>query len=143
MSNNPLPYIKISLSQSLNISTYELHAHNIDAIFEIFAITCSCVFNEYKIFNHLLSYATSVEILMFYGNGNHNKRGKYAMGQKNCIDSQNELIIFVKSQNLTNTFKPFLLILLRPLFKGRFKTLHCYGMSNNTLTHIKVSLSFL
>ena len=45
---------------------------------------------------------------MFYEIQNLNKIGKYGMGQKNCMDSQNELIIFVKSQNLTNTFKPFL-----------------------------------
>ena len=33
-----------------------------------------------------------------------NKIWKYIIGKKNCIDSQNELIIFVKSRNLTNTF---------------------------------------
>ena len=62
------------------------------------------------------------------------------MGQKNCIDSENELIIFVKSQNLTNTFKPFLLILLTTLFQTRIKILHCYRTSNNPLIYIKVSL---
>ena len=45
---------------------------------------------------------------MFYGNGNHNIRGKYAMGQKNCIDTHSEVIIFLKCQNLANAFKPFL-----------------------------------
>ena len=45
---------------------------------------------------------------MFYEFGNLNKRGKYGMRQNNGIKSQNELIIFVKSQNLTITFKPFL-----------------------------------
>ena len=45
---------------------------------------------------------------MFSEIANLNKRGKYRMGQKNCIDNQNELTIFVKSQNLTNTFEPFL-----------------------------------
>ena len=45
---------------------------------------------------------------MLFETGNLNKRGKYGMGLKKCIDSQNELIIFMKSQNLTNTFKPFL-----------------------------------
>ena len=44
---------------------------------------------------------------MFYEITNLNKRGKYGMGQKNSIDGQNELIIFVKNKNLTNTFKPF------------------------------------
>ena len=42
MSNNPLTYIKVSLTLSLNISIYELRAHNIDAILEILAATCSC-----------------------------------------------------------------------------------------------------
>ena len=45
---------------------------------------------------------------MFSEIWNLSKRGKYGMRQKKCIDSQNELIIFVKSQNLTTTFKPFL-----------------------------------
>ena len=49
--------------------------------------------------------------------------------QKNSIDSQNELIIFEISQNLTNTFKP----LLRTLFQRRFKILHCYRKCNNSL----------
>ena len=78
---------------------------------------------------------------MFYGIGNLNNRGKYGMGQKNSINSQNELIIFVKSQNLRNTFKPFLYILLRTLFQTRFKILHCYCMSNNPLIYIEVSPS--
>ena len=78
---------------------------------------------------------------MFYELGNLNKTGKNGMGQKNCIDSKNKLIIFVKSQNLTNTFKPFLYILLRTLFQTTFKILHCYRMSNNPLTYLKVSLS--
>ena len=42
---------------------------------------------------------------MFYEIENLNKTEKYGMGQKNCMDSQNELIIFVKSQNLINTFE--------------------------------------
>ena len=45
---------------------------------------------------------------MFYEIGNLNKIWKYIIGQKNCIDSKNKLIIFVKSQNFTNTFNPFL-----------------------------------
>ena len=45
---------------------------------------------------------------MLFEIGNLNKRGKYGMGQKNCIDNQNELIIFGNIQNLTNAFKPFL-----------------------------------
>ena len=60
MSNNPQTYIKVSLSLSLNISIYELYAHNIDVILEILVTTCPCVFNEHKIFNHLVLYATSV-----------------------------------------------------------------------------------
>ena len=60
MSNNPLTYIKVSLSLSLNISIYELPAHNIDVILEILVTTFSSVFNEHKILNHLVSYATSV-----------------------------------------------------------------------------------
>ena len=58
MSNNPLTHIKVSLSLSLNISIYELRAHNLDAILEILATTCSCFLNEHKIFNHLVSYGT-------------------------------------------------------------------------------------
>ena len=77
---------------------------------------------------------------MFYEIGNLN-RGKYGMGQKHCIDSQNELIIFVKSENITNTFIPFLYILLRTVFQTRFQILHCYCISNNTLIYIIVSLS--
>ena len=42
---------------------------------------------------------------MFYKIGNLNKRGKYGMGQKNSIDSENELIIFVKSQNFGKYFQ--------------------------------------
>ena len=45
---------------------------------------------------------------MFYEIGNLNNRGKCGMGQKYCIDSQNEVIILEKELNLTNTFKPFL-----------------------------------
>ena len=82
-----------------------MFAHNIDAILEILATTCSCVFNEDKIFHHLVSYATQYKSLMFYEIGNFNKIWKYIIGQKNSIDSQSELIICVKSQNLTNTFK--------------------------------------
>ena len=66
---------------------------------------------------------------MFYEIGNLNKIWKYIIGQKNCINSQNELIILVKSQNLTT------------LFQTRFEILHCYCMSNNPLIYIKVSLS--
>ena len=108
MSNNALTYIKVSLSLSLNISIYEFCTHNIDPILEILATTSSCVFNEHKIFNHLVSHAISVSILMFYEIANLNKISKYIIGKKNFIDSKNELIIFVKRQNLTNTFKPFL-----------------------------------
>ena len=108
MGENSLIYINISLPLSLNISIYELLARNIDAILQILATTCSCVFNEHEIFNHLVSYVTSVLIVMFYELGNLNKIWKYIIGQNNCIDCQNELIIFVKSLNLTNTFKPFL-----------------------------------
>ena len=60
MSNDNLIYIKVLLPMSLNFSIYELCARNIDAILEILATTCSSVFNEHKIFNHLVSYATSV-----------------------------------------------------------------------------------
>ena len=45
---------------------------------------------------------------MFYEIGRLNKTGKYAMGHKHCIDIPNEYTIFVKSHNLTNTFKPVL-----------------------------------
>ena len=48
---------------------------------------------------------------------------------KNSIDSQNELIIFEISQNLTNTFKPW----LKTLLQRRFKIIHCYRVSNNSL----------
>ena len=58
MSNNPQTYIKASRSLSLNISIYELHSHNIDVILVILATTYSCVFNEHKISNHIVSYAT-------------------------------------------------------------------------------------
>ena len=78
---------------------------------------------------------------MFYEITNNNNRGKYIIGQKNCINSQNELLIFVISLKLTNTFKPFLKISLRTLFQTRFKILHCYRMSNNPLTYNNVSLS--
>ena len=79
---------------------------------------------------------------MFYEIGNINKRGKYIIGQKNCISSTNELIIFVKSLNLTNTyFQTISINLSRTPFQTRFKILHCYRMSNNPLTYIKVSLS--
>ena len=39
---------------------------------------------------------------------NLNEIGKYIIGQMNSIYSHNELIIFVKTQKLTNTFKSFL-----------------------------------
>ena len=42
---------------------------------------------------------------MFYEIAKLKKMWKYIIGKMNCIDSQNELIIFVKSQNLTKTFK--------------------------------------
>ena len=71
---------------SLNLSIYELCAHNIHAILEILATTCSCVFNEHKIFNYLVSYATSVKVLMLYEIENLNKTEKYRMPQKDCID---------------------------------------------------------
>ena len=58
MSNNPVTYIKVPLSFSQNISIYEFNANNIDEILEILGTTCSCLFNEHKIFNHLVSYVT-------------------------------------------------------------------------------------
>ena len=78
---------------------------------------------------------------MLYEIRNLNNIWKYIIAKKNCIDSQNELIIFVKRQNLINTFIPFLKILLKTLFLTKFKVLHCYCMSNNPLAYIKVSLS--
>ena len=78
---------------------------------------------------------------MFYEPWNGKKIWKHIIGQKNCIDSQNELTIFVKRQNLIYIFKQFLQMLLKTLFQTRFKILHCYHISNNPLTHIKVSLS--
>ena len=47
----------------------------------------------------------------------------------NSFDSQNEVIIFEICQNVTNTLKP----MLRTLFQRRFKILHCYCVSNNSL----------
>ena len=49
-------------------------------------------------------------------------------------------ITLVKSQNLTNTFKPFLSMLLSTLFQTSAKILHCYHMNNNLLIEVKVSL---
>ena len=71
---------------------------------------------------------------MFYEIGKINKIWKYIIGKKRIVSiAQNKVIIFVKSQNLTNTFNS--------IFQTRFKILHCYRMSNNPLTYIKVSLS--
>ena len=44
---------------------------------------------------------------MFYEIGRLNKTGKYAMGQKHCIDIRNEYTIFVKSHNLKRGYSPF------------------------------------
>ena len=77
-------------------------------------------------------------MLIFYERRNVNKIWKFIIGQKNCIDSKNELIIFVKRQNLTNTFNPFLLIILRTPLQKRFKILSCYCLSNNSVIYIKV-----
>ena len=46
---------------------------------------------------------------MVYEIGNLTKKGKYGMGQKNCSSSPpNEFMIYMKNQNLTSTFNPYL-----------------------------------
>ena len=42
---------------------------------------------------------------MFYKIGNLNNRGKYGMGQKYCIDCQNEAIILEKKTKFNKYFQ--------------------------------------